>query len=204
MFTLKNFDKLLVHQKFEMGEWFGFETRNKYQILDQNLQVLGFAAEQGKGFLNLIFRQFLGHWRTYEIYFFDEMRQVRLVAKHPFRWYYQRLEVEDNFGKRLGIIQKKFSIFHKAFQVIAPNERVLFEVKSPLWRIWTFIFRRQEQEKATVSKRWTGLLAEAFTDKDKFLIEFSDPTLTDQERNLLLVATLYIDLQYFEKKANSD
>jgi uncharacterized protein YxjI len=204
MFSLKSHMKILVHQRLELGEFLGFETRNKYEILDQNLRPLGFAAEQGKGGLDFILRYFFGHWRSFEIFFFDENRQVILRARHPFRWYFERLEVETMAGQKLGIIEKKFSFFHKRFHIIAPNERILFEVKSPFWRIWTFVFKRQENAMATVSKRWTGLLSEAFTDKDKFLVDYQDPMLNEQERNLLLAAAVYIDLMYFEKRAGSD
>ena len=204
MFSLKNHKAVLVHQRLELGEWFGFETRNKYEILDKHLQPLGYAAEQGRGILQQILRQFFGHWRRFEIHFFDSQRMPTLRAVHPFRWYFQRLEVEDVDGKHLGIIEKRFAFFHKSFRIIAPNEQVLFEVASPFWRLWTFVFRRQESEVATVSKRWTGLFAEAFTDKDKFLVDYTDPSLTEQERNLLLVAALHIDLQYFEKLAGRD
>lgn len=202
MFALKGHSKILVHQKFEIAELVGFETRNKYEILDENLRVIGFAAEQGKGALQLLMRHFLGHWRSFEIFFFNENRQLMLKAKHPFRWYFDRLEIEDASGRALGVIEKRFSIFHKRFDMISPEGNVLFEVKSPLWKIWTFIFRRQGQEKATVSKRWTGFLAEAFTDKDRFLVNYQDPSLSEQERHLLLAAAVYIDLIYFEKKAS--
>jgi uncharacterized protein YxjI len=204
LFLLKNNGKVLVHQKFELGELIGFETRNKYEILDQNLQLIGFAAEQGKGGFKLLLRQFLGHWRTFEILFFNEKRQPLLKAIHPFRWYFERLDVEDMQKRPLGSIEKRFSLFHKCFDVIGNDGRVLFEVRSPIWKIWTFVFRRGFQEKAVVSKKWSGLLSESFTDKDKFLVDFQDPSLSDQERNLLLVAAVYIDLIYFEKKAGDD
>lgn len=192
----------MIHQKLEMGEFLGFETRNKYEILDQNKRPIGFAAEQGKGGFQFILRQFLGHWRTFEILFFSEKYMPLLKATHPFRWYFERLEVQDIQGKVVGIIEKRFSLFHKRFDVVSFDGRVLFEVRSPFWRIWTFIFRRQGQEKATVTKKWGGLLTEGFTDKDKFLLDFQDPSLSDQERNLLLVAAVYVDLIYFEKKAS--
>jgi hypothetical protein len=40
---------IVVNQRHELGEIFGFETRNKYQLFDENNKILGFAAEQQKG-----------------------------------------------------------------------------------------------------------------------------------------------------------
>ena len=55
---LKAHSLLYINQKLEMAEWIGFETRNKYQILDQQQRPLAYAAEQGHGIFQQIFRQF--------------------------------------------------------------------------------------------------------------------------------------------------
>jgi hypothetical protein len=40
-------------------------------------------------------------------------------------------------------------------------------------------------------------------DKDNFEIEFTDAGLRNDERLLMLAASIFVDLQYFEKKARS-
>ena len=78
--------------------------------------------------------------------------------------------------------------------------RVLMEVKSPIWRIWTFPFKQHGRERAKILKKWSGIGYELFTDKDTFLVEFLDPTLSVDERALVLAASLYVDLMFFENK----
>ena len=56
---------------------------------------------------------------------------------------------------------------------------------------------------AFVRKRWSGLLKESFTDADHFTVAFVDPALDEDDRALLLAAGLFVDLQYFERKAES-
>jgi len=75
------------------------------------------------------------------------------------------------------------------------------EVASPFWKIWTFPFMARGAQVAAVQKKWSGLLAEAFTDKDNFLVDLGEGGLGENERRLVLAAALFIDLQYFEKKA---
>jgi len=197
--SLRQADALIIQQQFELAELFGFETRNKYAIR-ADACTLGFAAEQGGDFFSFLFRQFLGHWRTFEITLFDSMRQPVLRALHPFRFLFQRLEVSLADGTFLGVIQQRWSFFSKRFDVLAADGRIIMTVDSPLWRLWTFPFRRGGQELAVVQKRWTGLFAEAFTDKDSFLVKLGND-LSDTERALVLVAGIFIDLQYFEQKA---
>ncbi len=200
--SLKGNQRLLVHQMHEIAEWFGFETRNKYEVLDENKLPVAYAAEQQKGILGWILRQYLGHWRKFDVHFFTPDRKLMLVAHHPFRWYFQRIEVRDTQGRPLGAIQKRFSILSKRFDLENSRGTVAMEVSSPIWRIWTFKFIQRGRELATVKKKWSGVFAEAFTDKDKFLVEFNDPNLSDEDRLLVMVSSVFVDLLYFEKKAN--
>lgn len=192
--------ELMIVQRRELAELFGFETRNKYSIEASGAQF-GFAAEQGKGGLAFLARMFMGHWRTFEIHFFDNARQLALRAVHPFRFFFQRLEVSTADGRLLGAIQQRFALFSKRFDVLDPSERLLLRVSSPIWRPWTFAFEREGRELARVEKKWSGMLQEAFTDADRFRIAFQSPELSFDERALVLAAGIFIDLQYFEHKA---
>lgn len=104
--------QLFVQQVHELGEWLGFETRNKYAIFDAQKIRLGYAAEQGKGALGFLFRQYLGHWRTFEVHFFNEQRELVFVAHHPFRWFFSRIEVFDAERKKNWSNPKAFFIFY--------------------------------------------------------------------------------------------
>jgi uncharacterized protein YxjI len=194
--------EIVIAQKKELAELFGFETRNKYAI-ETNGAQFAFAAEQGKGGLAFLARMFMGHWRTFEIHFFDDARQLVLRAVHPFRWFFQRLEVSLADGRPLGAIQQRFAVFSKKFDVTDPSGRLLLSVSSPFWRPWTFVFEREGRALARVEKKWTGMLTEMFTDADRFRVAFESPELGLEERSLVLAAGIFIDLQYFEKKANS-
>src|SRR5215207_1012228 len=96
--------ELMIVQKRELVELIGIETRNKYSI-EVNGAPFAFAAEQGKGGLAFFARMLLGHWRTFEIHFFDNARQLVIKAVHPFRFLFQRLEVWAANGRQIGAIQ---------------------------------------------------------------------------------------------------
>jgi uncharacterized protein YxjI len=202
--TLGQHRQLFVRQRFELAEMFGFETRNRYEVVSEGGAQVAYAAEQQKGFLGFLFRQSLGHWRTFDIRFFTPERVPFMTARHPFRFFFQRLEVYDEAGVLVGAIQRRFSILTKRFDVQDAIGNVIMEVSSPFWRLWTFPFVARGAEVACVRKKWSGLLAEAFTDKDNFAVDFGTDTLGENERRLILAAALYIDLMYFENKASSN
>ncbi|MGC4114549.1 MAG: phospholipid scramblase-related protein [Myxococcales bacterium] len=198
--TLRATDFALIQQQFEIAELFGFESRNKYAIRTES-GFIGWAAEQSKDLFGFLLRQVLGHWRPFEIHLFDGARQPVLRAVHPFRLLFQRLEIFLQDGTRIGALQQRFSIFSKRFDVEDASGRVIMTVSSPLWRIWTFPFMRAGQQVGVIEKHWSGFLTEAMTDRDRFYVRFT-PGLTDQERALLVVAGLFVDLIYFEHKAS--
>ena len=194
--------EVYVVQRKELAELFGVETRNKYELLDGTGAPLGFAAEQGKGLLATLARMFMGHWRTFELTVFDELRRPFLRALHPFRFFFQRLEISDASGRFLGALQQRWAFFSKRFDVIDAQGTVLLEMRSGLFKVWTFPFFRGEAEVARIEKKWSGLLVEAFTDADRFRIQFGG-RVSPLERRLLLAAALFVDLQYFEQKAKN-
>ncbi|MFZ5893804.1 MAG: phospholipid scramblase-related protein [Myxococcota bacterium] len=193
--------EIMVVQRRELAELFGFETRNKY-ALEVNGTPIGFAAEQGKGGLAFLARMFLGHWRTFEIHVFDNARHLILRVVHPFRFFFQRLEVSAVDGRPLGAIQQRFAFFSKRFDVTDAAGNLRLTVSSPLWRPWSFAFERDGNVQARVEKKWSGLLREAFTDTDRFRVAFESAALSPDDRALVLAAAIFIDLQYFEQKAD--
>lgn len=201
-FSLSTQRSILVRQKLELGEFAGFETRNKYSVESESGEALAFAAEQQKSWWAFLVRQYLGHWREFSVFFFDANRNQFMTADHPFRIFFQRLEVRALDGRLIGVLQQRFSLLHKVFDVLDGNGNLLMTVNSPIWRPWTFPFQKQGQTVASIVKQWSGALAEMLTDKDNFKIEFSDQNLSEDERLILLAASVFIDLQYFERKAN--
>jgi uncharacterized protein YxjI len=199
--ALKTAKQIVVRQKREMAEFFGFETRNKYSIETPEGTQLFYAAEQQKGMLGFLLRQWLGHWRRFEVQIFDAERRPYLTARHPFRFYFQRLEVTDADGTAVGAIQQRFSILSKKFDVENAFGQVQMTVNSPLFRIWTFPFMRNGVEAARIEKKWGGILKESFLDADSFLITFGQPDMPLEERKLIMAASIFVDLQYFEDKS---
>lgn len=192
--------KVFVRQIHELAEWIGFETRNKYQILDENKQEIGFAAEQQKGILGFLLRQYLGHWRKFDVHFFNTHRQLIMVGHHPFRWFFERIELRSAQGQTMGAIQKRFAIFSKKFDVENERGHTILEVSSPIWKIWTFTFKRRGKKVAEVKKKWSGIFSEAFTDRDNFMVDFMDPSLNEAEKHVVMASAVFVDLLYFERK----
>lgn len=199
--ALSQVSAVRVRQKRELAELIGFESRNKYVIQTESGQELAFCAEQGKGFLATLARYFVGHWRSFELHFFDTQRRPLYVAHNPFRFFFSRLELRTDRGELVGALQRRFGILSKKFDMEDAQGQVLMSVSSPLWRPWTFAFEKNGQPVALIEKKWSGLLREAFTDADNLGVSFQSLSLGPRERLLLVASAIFIDLIWFERKA---
>jgi hypothetical protein len=111
---LQNCRKLHVRQVREPFEFLGFETRNKYENLDDTERSLLYAAEEATGLGRTLLRQVLGHWRSFTVVVFDDRREERYRLSFPFRWFFMSLFVSDAGGRRLGTLEQRFALFRKS------------------------------------------------------------------------------------------
>jgi len=189
--------RVLVRQAKEWGEiLLGFESRNRFELLTDEGAVLGHAAEEGGGFGTWFLRNLFGRCRAATIHVYGNEGQELGRGVKPFRWYFHRMEMFEG-AKKLGAVQRRFSILNRVFTVEnAAGEEVL-SIVSPFLRIWTFKLMFRGQQVGVISKRWGGLLREMFTDADTFGVEWSQQ-LPEEVRKLLVLGTFLIDFTCFE------
>lgn len=183
---------------------FGFETRNKYKILDENLKPLAFAAEQSTGLLGTIIRQFLGHWRSFKVVIYNENREEEYLLDFPFRWFFKTLFLSDIRGNRIGYLQQRFAIFRKKFDVYDQRGHLIAKINSSFFKFWTFEFFDGNRSLGKIQKKWSGVLGEFFTDKDNFIISYKDPNLNHEVKVLMVATCLMVDIIYFENNQGSN
>lgn len=195
-------DSLVIRQRKELTEVFtSMETRNRYEIDMPDGRTIMYAQEQGQGAGDFLRRNFLNTSRPFHIELSDERGQTTMHLHRPWRWFFSRLDVLDGNGAPLGSIQQRFAMFSKCFSVLDPSGAEIAQLHGPMLRPWTFRVLVGGQEVGKITKQWSGLLREAFTDADTFGVQYG-PGMNPQLRALALAATFLIDFLYFEHKSN--
>lgn len=192
--------KVIVHQRKEwleiLSDW---ETRNKYEISTPTGAILGYMIERSGGLSRFITRSFMGNWRPFDIEVLTQNARRALHIQRPIFFLFPKIYIYDDRDELVGYVQKRFGLFYKKYDLCSPTGELFAHVKTPLWRVWTFpIYTGTGQAVGCISKRWQGILKEAFTDSDQFVIDFSDFKWTSQQRATLLAAAISIDFDYFE------
>ena len=197
---LASVPSLVVHQKKEMLEVFtDFETRNRYEVLSPTGQTALYAAETGGGAAAFLTRSFLKNKRPFTMHLVHPHGGVAFTLRRPWTWFFSELHVSDGNGQPVGMIDQRFAFFSRRFVINGANGQPLGEIHGPFFRPWTFRIVKGGQEVGKISKKWSGLLREAFTDADTFGLQLS-PAMEPALRVMALAATFLIDFLYFEDR----
>ncbi len=157
---------------------------------------LHYAVEEGG---STIARWFLKSLRPFEIMVrtLDNLDVLRVAR--PFRFYFHELEVFDANNIHIGTIERQFSLLRRIYTVFDSLGQESYQLYGPILHPWTFEIRKGDNEIGKITKKWSGVLKEGFTDADNFGITF--PVDADSKaKTLLLGAVFLIDFVHFEKK----
>ncbi len=199
MSRLAELPGVTISQKKEWGEILsGFETINKYMILEPAGNELYAATEEGGSTLQRIF---LKSWRPFEIKVreFHNLDDILFSIKRPFKIYFHEAVISNKEGAPIGKIKREFDLLRKKYTITDEAGGPICTLFGPIFHPWTFEIKENGQVAGKITKKWSGVLKEAFTDADNFGIEFP-PTWDEKKKTILLGTVFLIDFVHFENK----
>ncbi len=191
---------LMIQQQKEWGEILtGFETKNRYVVRDATGRDLYYAAEEAG---SALLRIFLKTLRPFDLYVASPDNQIIIHVKRPFRFYFHRIDVFNGQGQRIGSIEKRFSFLRRIYSVMDRNGREAYRLFGPILHPWTFEIKQGDRVLGKITKKWSGLLKEGFTDADNFGVTFPSE-LNVRIKALFMGAVFLIDFVHFENSGNN-
>jgi uncharacterized protein YxjI len=192
-------NRLAVKQKKEWGEILsGIETKNAYTVLDAQGRPLYTAAEES----SFLARFFLKALRPFTLHVVNAGQGPVLRLNRPFTFYFHRIEVVNGAGERVGSVERRFAWFRRIYSVRDRHGTEIYDLFGPILHPWTFEIRRAGQGVGKITKKWSGLGKEMFTDADHFGIEFP-PSADGEHKMILLGAVFLVDFVHFENKGGN-
>ncbi|XP_063409671.1 phospholipid scramblase 2-like isoform X2 [Mytilus trossulus] len=219
---LTTLDQMLVKQQVELMELItGWETSNKYKVLNSMGQQIYFAAEES----DMCMRQCCGPQRGFTIHITDNLGQELIQVKREFKccagccWcasadsIAHEISIEAPPGQVVGYVRQEQSCWEPNYTIRDANHEPILRMKGPCCIIQgpccpqdqEFIISSEDgaHEVGKISKQWTGLMREAFTDADNFGVSFPKD-LDVKVKATLLGAVFLIDFMFFEQKQNNN
>ena len=197
MDQLNLLDQVSIKQGIEIWEVAtDFDTLNHYTVLGpagENLLMVMESRTKG----SLFFRFLLKSTRPFEMQIMSSQQEHILTLKRSFRFYFHYMEIMTAAGELIGYIQKQFSVLKRVYSVFDSNHQEIYTISGPIWRPWTFEIYQGNVEAGVISKKWSGLLKETFTNSDNFGIQFPSQA-TFEQKKILLGCVFLIDFVHFE------
>lgn len=106
-----------------------------------------------------------------------------------------RLEVQDAHGHPMAQLRNKVFSLGGAFFIFDPSGQEIGQLKGD-WKGWDYAATIQGRPIGVVTKKWSGILKEAFTSADQYLVQSERP----EQLSLLLGLALAVDLVYKERQ----
>nr|XP_033780227.1 phospholipid scramblase 1-like [Geotrypetes seraphini] len=207
---LTQIDQILIHQKVELIEAFiSFETKNKYEIRNSLGQKIYFAKEKS----DCCTRNCCGSLRQFDMKILDPSDREVIRFIRPFRcvtcWCpccLQELEVQSPPGTTIGFVIQNWHAFLPKFSIQNASKETVLKVVGPCLACncccgdvnFEVKSRDESQSVGRISKQWSGLLKEVFTDSDNFGIQFPID-LDVKMKAVLLGACFLLDFMFFER-----
>uniref|UniRef100_A0AAY3ZUH2 Phospholipid scramblase n=1 Tax=Denticeps clupeoides TaxID=299321 RepID=A0AAY3ZUH2_9TELE len=211
---LTQIDQVLIHQKVELLEAIiGFETNNQYEVKNSMGQKIYHAKEKN----DCCTRNCCGSLRSFDMKITDNSDREVIRLVRPYRcvscWCpccLQELEVQAPPGNTIGYVVQDWHPCNPKFSIKGENRETLLKLEGPCFACnccgdVNFELRGKDggQPIGRISKQWSGLLKEVFTDTDNFGIQFP-LDLDVKMKAVLLGACFLIDFMFFEKVGDSN
>ncbi|XP_048736609.1 phospholipid scramblase 2-like isoform X2 [Ostrea edulis] len=214
-------DQLLVKQQIELLEAFtGWETANKYKIVNSQGQQVYFAAEES----DTCTRQCCGPNRGFTMHITDNMGQEVIRVTREFKcgagcpWcacvdaLAHEITIEAPPGQVVGYVKQEQSWCPPNYSIQDANHQEILHMTGPVCMItgpccpndidFDIMAKDGTTSVGKISKQWSGLMREYFTDADNFGVSF--PMDLDVRMKAVMVGAVFlIDFMYFEQNQNN-
>ncbi|EDX09006.1 phospholipid scramblase 1 [Drosophila simulans] len=202
-------DQLLVSQKIEKLELLtGFETKNRFKVKNSLGQNVYFAYEES----DCCTRNMLGRSRPFEMKILDNFQNEVLHLYRPFKCdilccfpsCMNAVEVSAPPGQVIGSVEQICTFLRPKFNIKNTFGDIVLQIEGPVCPCKCFsdtnfkVLSANNEEIGKISKQWSGLGRELFTDADYFSVTF--PLNLDVRMKALIFAALFlIDAVYYEQ-----
>lgn len=196
--------RCFIRQIKEWGEiLIGFEGSNKYELLNERGEKIGFIAEQSSGLFKLLLRSMFRSHRPLHVKIFDKRGQEVIALERPFYFFFSTMYVRDRTGRELGKIDQRFAIFRKRYLLSDHQGKAFAKIDSGFFSFFRFDIESllSGASLGQISKKWGGVIKELFTDSDTFGVDISND-LTEEQKAIVLGTAISVDFDYFEDNSN--
>lgn len=170
---------------------------NVYDLLDQGGRQVGVAKEEPPGIVKYARLLVNNKWLPTLVNVYENENDLPVLSIRRGVALFRPKVLVWARDRQLGYFRARFISIGPSFRIFDMQDNEIGSVKGD-WKGWNFqLLSPQGQELGRVTKKWAGLLQEAFTTADTYVISLSDTR--HETAQLLLAAGLAIDTVFKER-----
>lgn len=216
--SLLSNDVLIIERQIEMMNVFlGFEQANRYVIMNELGERVGFMEERDIGLLKVIMRQIYRLHRPFTVDVFDVDGAKVMSIERKFSFINSHIKAINNYGRIIGESVQRWHLWRRCYELFLKSsssssssepqqddgEYVQFGVIDSGFLAFEFpVYNERGAVESSISRKWVGLGREVFTDSGIYSVDFGRGTPVDKKA-VLLSAAVSIDFDYFSRHSTS-
>jgi uncharacterized protein YxjI len=176
-----------------------FKFTNAYKVYDEHGEI-GLIQQRltaGQKFLRLLLKKAM---LPFHLEITDLNGDVLVTIKRGWTFWMSKITLADSKGDLLGKINQKFAILKPTFKIFDETDTEIAIITGD-WKGWNFkIIDNNAAQIGTISKKWNGILKEAFTTADKYVVDIVPEYAEDKRKMAIVSCAVTIDMVLKESK----
>ncbi len=194
------FPEFFEKNTFFIDEKIGFfKFTNAYKVYDE-IGEIGLITQKltgGQKFLRLLLKKGM---LPFHLEIIDLSGSTLIVIKRGWTFWMSKITLTKSNGDLLGSIKQKFAILKPTFNIFDEANIQIGNISGD-WKGWNFkIVDDKGNSIGTITKKWNGILKEAFTTADKYVVDIVPEYAEDKSKMVIVSCAITIDMILKESK----
>ncbi|MDR1388457.1 MAG: hypothetical protein LBJ31_00575 [Treponema sp.] len=173
---------------------------NTYRVYSPNGEQIGTIQETMHGILKVLSLFINKSFFPFKLDVLDTTGRVLAMIKRGWTFFMSKIQVLDETGAVIAHIRQQFKFFKPTFHILDTNEQPIASISGD-WKAWNFAITSNEGKQiGTITKKWNGILKEAFTTADKYIVSIDKDIAEDDGKTAIVATAITIDMVLKESK----
>lgn len=196
-----NVQDFLKHDDYFIDEKVAFlKFTNTYKVYSGNGEQIGLVKETMPAFLKILSLLIGKAFFPFKLNIMNMDEQVLASIKRGWTLFMSKIEILDSEGTTIALMNQKFKILKPTFNILDVHKNLIASISGD-WKAWNFTINDGSNNQiGTITKKWAGVLKEAFTTADKYNVSINPGLGADEKKIAIVAMAIAIDMVLKESK----
>jgi uncharacterized protein YxjI len=173
---------------------------NTYKVYDSAGVAIGSVKETMPAGLKVLSLFLSKGFFPFKLDILDAGEHVLASIRRGWTFFMSKIKVLDSGGSVIAQINQRFHLLKPSFTILDPQGLPIASIAGD-WAAWNFTITGGDgRQIGTITKKWAGILKEAFTTADKYVVSINPGLELDAKKIAIVATAITIDMVFKESK----